>query len=364
MKFLLTIVALQVLLTLHELGHLAIARLFGMRASQVSLGFGPAVFTWSRRETEYVLRLVPLGAFFRIRGMNPYQSNLDPRDPGSFSSHAAWKRTLVVAAGSAANASIALAVLVCLYISGTHVPVPMTVGTVEPGSPAARSQIRPGDLISEIDGRPLRQWSSLVQVIADNPGSEVQLSIVRNGMGLQVTVRPQRDEQGFGRLGIAQQYVFRRHSAGLAARQSVAHVLHLAVEGTATAQRLLQGNSSREPLRQAAASAEQGWDGLLRAMVNLSLLMAAFFLLPFPGLDGGRLAFLLLELARGKPLPARVETAIHALGMLVLLGALVAIPIQRIVRRSSLQQVVPREVGAGLEGAAEAQEELDGGAEE
>jgi regulator of sigma E protease len=199
----------------------------------------------------------------------------------------------------------------------------------------------------------------------------VQLGIVRNGERLQVTVRPQRDEQGFGRLGIAQQYVFRRHSAGLAARQSVAHVLHLAVEGMAAAQRLLRGNSSRELLRQAAASAEQGWDGLLRAMVNLSLLMAAFFLLPFPGLDGGRLVFLLLELARGKPLPARVETAIHALGMLVLLGALVAIPIQRIARRSSPQHGAPREVGAGSEGAAEVQQEaaefqqeLDGGAED
>ncbi len=225
--------------------------------------------------------------------MNPYQPNVDPRDPGSFSSHAAWKRTLVVAAGSAANAVVALTVLVCLYISGTHVPVPMTVGTVEPGSPAARSQIRPGDFVSEIDGRQVHQWSSLVQTIADNPGSEVQLGIVRRGEGLQVTVRPQRDEQGVGRLGIAQQYVFRRHPVGLAARQSVAHALHLAIEGTAAAQRLLRGQGSREMLRQAAASAEQGWDGRLRAMVNLSLLMAAFFLLPFPGLDGGRLVFLL-----------------------------------------------------------------------
>lgn len=363
MKFLLTIIALQVLLTLHELGHLAVARLFGMRASQVSLGFGPAVFSWSRGQTQYVVRLVPLGAFFRIRGMNPYQPNVDPRDPGSFSSHAAWKRTLVVAAGSAANAAIALAVLVCLYISGTHVPVPMTVGTVEPGSPAARSQIRPGDFVSEIDGRPVHQWSSLVQTIADNPGSEVQLGIVRNGEGLQITVRPQRDEQGVGRLGITQQYVFRRHPAGLASRQSVAHALHLAIEGTAAAQRLLRGQGSREMLRQAAASAEQGWDGRLRAMVNLSLLMAAFFLLPFPGLDGGRLVFLLLELARGKPMPAKLETAIHALGMLILLGVLVAIPIQRIARKNSLPPAMSKEVGS-LEGGAETRHPLDAGPRE
>jgi regulator of sigma E protease len=331
MAYLLAILALELLLTLHELGHAAVARLFGMQINQVSIGFGPGLFSFRQGRTEYVIRLVPLGAFFRILGMNPFEADQRPTDARWFASHP-WKRIAVVASGSLTNAIGGFLVLVALYAAGTHVPVPMTIGAVDPGSEAARAQLRPGDTIESADGLKLEQWSSLVQLIADSPNRTVKLTILRNGRHLEVDVRPRPDEQRAGRLGIAQQYVYRRYPVGGAFEKAGTHTLRLGKEGLAILARMLRGAGAAEVLRQSTHSARRDIDGFLRAMVNLSLLMAAFFLLPIPSLDGGRLLFLAIEAFRGKPVNPKLETAIHALGLLVLVAAVLAIPAQRLAR--------------------------------
>ncbi len=331
MAYVLAILALELLLTLHELGHAAVARLFGMQINQVSIGFGPGLFAFRQGRTEYVIRLVPLGAFFRIYGMNPFEADHRWSDATWFASHA-WKRIAVVASGSLTNAISGFLVLVALYAAGTHVPVPMTIGAVDPGSEAARAQLRPGDAIESADGLKLEQWSSLVQLIADNPNRTVRLTILRNGRHLEVDVRPRPDEQRAGRLGIAQQYVYRHYPVGGAIEQAGTHTLRLGKEGLAILSRMLRGAGAAEVLRQSTQSARRDIDGFVRAMVNLSLLMAAFFLLPIPSLDGGRLLFLAIEAFRGKPVNPKLETAIHALGLLVLVAAVLAIPAQRLAR--------------------------------
>ena len=343
MGYLLAILALELLLTLHELGHAVAARSFGMHVAQVSIGFGPSLFSLRQKRTEYVIRLIPLGAFFRIRGMNPYEPDHQSTDPTSFASHPSWQRIFVVASGSLTNAIVGFLILVVLYASGTHVPVPMTIGTVEPASEAARAQLRPGDVVERADDLKLEQWSSLVHFIADSPNRPVRLTIQRNGHKFEVDVRPRPDAQGIGRLGISQQYVYRQFSIRDAVARAAVHTRGLASEGLALLARMLRGAGSAEVLRQSAQSASRDLDGLLRAMVNLSLLMAGFFLFPLPSLDGGRLLFLLVEAARRKPVHPKVETAVHALGLLALIAAILAIPLQRIARIWTEQRRVAAE---------------------
>jgi len=343
MGYLLAILALELLLTLHELGHAAAARSFGMHVGEVSIGFGPGLFSFRQRRTEYVIRLIPLGAFFRIRGMNPYDPDHRSTDPRSFASHPSWQRIFVVASGSLTNAIVGFLMLVGLYASGTHVPVPMTIGTVEPGSEAARAQLRPGDVVERADELQLEQWSSLVHFIADSPNRPVRLTIERNRQRIEVDVRPRPDAQGAGRLGISQQYVYRQFSIRDAVGRAALHTAGLATEGLALVARMLRGAGSTELLRQYTQSASRDLDGLLRAMVNLSLLLAGFFLLPLPSLDGGRLLFLLVEAARRRPVHPKVETAVHALGLLALIAAILAIPAQRIARIWTEQRRVAAE---------------------
>ena len=159
MYVLLALLALGLLLAVHELGHLLAARLLGVSVPRFSLGFGPPLLSFRLFGTECVIAAIPLGASATLHGMNPHVPGLEPTDPRSYSAQRPWRRVAITLAGSVANYLFALGVLFALYISGTHVVVPLTVGTVTPGSEAARAQLLPGDRIVNVDGLPVKTWS-------------------------------------------------------------------------------------------------------------------------------------------------------------------------------------------------------------
>ena len=344
MHYLPLLLALGLLVALHELGHLVAARLLGIRVSRYTLGFGPAVFTFRFRETDYVFGAVPLGGSVRIHGMNPHEPGVDPAAPASFAAHTPWKRMLVLLAGPLANLLVALGILFALYTSGTHVVVPLTVGTIVPGSEAARAQLLPGDRIVSVDGRPLESWTELVELIAQSPGRELKLGVERQDEPREVKVRPRPDERGAGRIGVGQQYVYRAHAPGQALLQAVAHTGNLVAEGSRMLGRLMQGQRGMvlsNPVgmvKQSSGAAASGLGAFLRVLVGLSVALAFFHLLPLPSLDGGRMLFVLFEAVSRRKVPPRVETLVHAVGFLALLGVVLTVALadvrQRLARPS------------------------------
>lgn len=142
MHYALVLLALGGLLTLHELGHLVAARLLGVRVPRFVFGFGPPLVSFRLWGTQYVLAAVPLGATAHMQGMNPHRADVD--EAAGFAARGPLLRILIILAGPLANYALALGVLFALYTSGTHVVVPLTVGTVQPGSEAARAQLLPG----------------------------------------------------------------------------------------------------------------------------------------------------------------------------------------------------------------------------
>jgi len=321
-RYLVAIVALGLLIAVHELGHLIFARLFGVRVDRYAVGFGPALFAFKRGATEYSLRAIPIGGFVQIHGMNPYEEGLSPEDPTSYATLAWWKRTLILLGGPLLNYAVAVTLLSGLYLTGTHVPVPMTVGTVEPGSVAARAQLRPGDVVLTVDGARMDTWSALADRLSEGRGRTLQLGILRNGDVTQVPVRPGPD----GRVGVQQQYVFRQQEFKQALGSAFAHTERLAVEGLALTWRLLRGSHGAElsgpfgVLRATSGAAEQSLDALLRMIVALSVALAIFNILPFPALDGGRILFVLIGAITGRAVPAALETVLHLVGFVVLAG--------------------------------------------
>lgn len=321
MRYLAAILSLGFLIALHEMGHLIVARAFGIRIERLALGIGPALFSARRRGTALALKAIPIGAFAQIRGMNPHALSFDKSDSTSFASKSVATRALVIAAGPLANLILALALLVGLYARGTHVPVPMTVGTVAPGSEAARAQLRPGDRILAVDGIPVEHWSALLDAIADNAGNPMRVTVMRDAHSLDLLVWPRLDQRGAARIGITQQYVYREHPFKEAVEKSFGHVRRLCAEGIRTLRRLAGENVGAEMVQQFADASVTGLDSFLRALVSLSLALAAFHLLPLPPLDGGRLALLGIEIVRRRPVNSKMESLISALGMLALVGA-------------------------------------------
>ncbi len=351
LRYLGPILSLTLAIAVHELGHVSIAALFGIKLERFALGLGPSLFSGRRRGTQLVLGAIPVGAFAQIRGMNPHAVNFDRRDPRSFASRGFWTRALIIAAGVLANIALTFVVLTCLYMIGTHVPVPMTLGTVAPGSEAAKAQLRPGDVIVSIGGEPLDQWSQLVDFIAERPGELLTVRVRRNEATLDVQLRPRADERGRGRVGITQQYVLRKHSLGGALRKALSHEYSLVLEGARLLRQLARENVAAEMVQQMSAASVNGLDAWLRGFAALSLALGMFHLLPFPPLDGGRIALMTLEALTRRSLHPRLESLLHAVGTIALiagLGWLLARDVARLVIEGKLAG------GAGSEGLGSA----------
>ncbi|QSQ27891.1 site-2 protease family protein [Pyxidicoccus parkwayensis] len=329
MHYALVLLALGALLALHELGHLVAARLLGVKVPRFVFGFGPPLLSFRLWGTQYVFAAVPLGATAHVQGMNPHRS--DAEEPASFRVLGPLRRVLIVLAGPLANALLALGILFALYTSGTHVVVPLTVGTVLPGSEAARAQLLPGDRIVSVAGQPLKNWSEFVEKVAESPGRPLELAVDRHGELRTVQVRPRPDERGAGRIGVSQQYVYRTHEYREALGHSLTHIGNVASEGLSMLVRLVKGQGSADAagpgalMRQESSdAAASGWDSMLRALVAASVALAMLTMLPVPGLDGGRVLLLLVEAASGRKLPARVETVAQTVGFFGIAAAIVA----------------------------------------
>lgn len=325
-----TLMAIGVLVAFHELGHFLAAKLLGIDVEQVVLGMGPPLFSWRWGRTRWAVGPIPLGASVRLSGSNPHEAG--PPSPRGYRSKRGWQRALVLGAGPLANYVFALLLLVALYTFGTHVPVQLTIGSVEPGSAAARAGLRPGDMVTSLDEQPLTGWSDLVERVAAHPATAIQLAVSRPEGVVAIWVTPRPDAQGVGRLGIGQQYAFRRQSLGPALLQALTHTRVLALEGLSLTARLVRGEGQvntavpAELLRRT----DRGLDGWVRMGVGLSLALAAFYLLPFPALDGGKLALIVVERVRKRKLPGWVETLLQIFFFLLLGASVVFLALRNI----------------------------------
>ena len=165
------VVAILVSVMLHEAGHFVTAKLFGMKATQFFVGFGPTL--WSRRigETEYGIKAIPAGGFVKIIGMTPLEDVADEDQPRAFINKPGWQRFIVLVAGSTMHFVIALVLLFVLALGWpTHdtgyariasvftCAAPSPDGSCPAGSATAPAQgvLAKGDLIVAVNGRPVR----------------------------------------------------------------------------------------------------------------------------------------------------------------------------------------------------------------
>ena len=209
---------------LHESGHFATARLFGMKATRYFVGFGPTVWSAHRGETEYGVKALPLGGFVKIIGMTS-MDDVDPEDePRSFRRAPGWQRLIVLAAGSFMHF-----VLAALIISGLALGIGIEnkttqLGTVaacmpssetalangagcaagEAKSPAVLAGLKVGDKVTSFNGVAVAYWTQLANAIKDaKPGVPIALTVQRAGkqVTLHITLAEVKGRGGY--LGVA-----------------------------------------------------------------------------------------------------------------------------------------------------------------
>jgi membrane-associated protease RseP (regulator of RpoE activity) len=234
MLYLLGVVAfalgILVSVSLHEAGHMATAKAFGMKVTRYFVGFGPTLWSFRRGETEYGVKAIPLGGFCKIVGMTPQDDDVSPADqPRAMWRFPVWKRTIVMGAGSVSHFALGFLVLWGLFAFvalpdqeklDTTQPVVREVSEClaldwrldretgrpqacaagrDPASPAAQIGLRPGDTITAIDGRPVTGWEQTTDEIRASKDRTISITYERDGASTTSSVaipavqRPRED---------------------------------------------------------------------------------------------------------------------------------------------------------------------------
>lgn len=190
------------LIFVHELGHFLFAKLFNVKVHKFSLGFGPKAVGFRKGETEYVIAWVPLGGFVKMLGEDP-TDEIKPDDQGrAFNQKPLWQRYIIVLAGPAFNLIFPIIIYFFFFAGQTHLP-PAVVGRTIIGRPAAEAGLRPGDRIVAIDGTEVRYWEEMKQLIADQTGNPLRVSVLRDGKRFERFITPQ-EQLVVNRLGFSE----------------------------------------------------------------------------------------------------------------------------------------------------------------
>jgi regulator of sigma E protease len=363
---------LGVLVLIHELGHFLVARYFNIKVLEFGFGLPPRIWGKKFGDTLYSLNWLPFGGFVHLLGEDESDKTV-LKDKHSFASQNVWKRIAVVVAGVTMNLILAMILYtVVLASSNFRTEIPLLsdhqfVGVVQTNksailvqeiaasSPAELTGLRVGDRITALNGKELLSSEILIQTAKTSGGTPLVLTIDREGIDQaeQVSLIPrQNPPEGQGPLGVSLSgfriaelnyatpmqriFVGPIHSYNLA---SYSIDVLSGLIGTSVAKKdaaaISQGVSGPVGILQIIGLIIKTGDFkiYLDFMAALSLNLAVVNLLPFPGLDGGRLAFFIVELiTRKKPHPT-VEKYIHSIGLVILLSMII------LVTASDLQKI-------------------------
>ena len=351
--------AILIVVMIHESGHFFVAKAFGFKATKYFVGFGPTIWSTTRGETEYGVKLLPLGGFVKIVGMNPYEE-LEPEDvPRSYANKPRWQRALVIVAGSATHFVVAFLILLGTtmtlgFPTGEASNEVAVVETTIDGaqSPAAQGGLLPGDKIVGVGGAETSSWEEIRSYIREQGGATGEFTVAREGETRAVTVElgqglfaedgslleyfppgeevpvPEAGQETAGFLGIQPEPEFETKGFFPAIADSGARtweVTKLSFRGIGETFTMvfggelwdaLQGEGERQvdegPLgivgagRIASESVQTGQLlNLIGLIVGFTVFVGLMNLLPLPPLDGGHLAVIAWESITGKDVDVR-----------------------------------------------------------
>lgn len=321
------LVALIIVVFVHEYGHFKVARLCGVVVETFSIGFGREITGWTDRfGTRWKIAWLPLGGYVKFRGdanaaSMPASGELKRQvEPGDFHAAPVWKRAAIVAAGPIANFILAIAIFAVVYVTYGTTVIGTTIGAVRENSAAAVAGILPGDKIVGVDGVQLDNFDELVKAIIFRPGERLTINLKRNGALLEKEIIPSTVEESdgmggkikLGRIGVEPSRNDQRHvrlgpiEATAKALSDTWYIIKTTLNYVG---KLLLGAESVDKLGGAGSmaaiagnAASQGFFPFTSVIALFSVSIGLINLFPIPILDGGHLVFYALESIRRRPL--------------------------------------------------------------
>ena len=366
-KILLFLVMLSVLIVLHEYGHFIIARLNKVRVLEFAVGMGPLIASWKSRRsgTQYSLRALPIGGYCAMHGEDNRTSEADQQrefreqqkqltvtvngreyDYDNFQAKGPWRRLAIVLAGPIANFILAFVILVAsaaVFGVSSDQPRPV-IQVVTQGSPAQKAGLRVNDQILAINGRTVRGGQDLVNLIHRSLNKRLDITYLRSGAREHVAVVaghcPAPESPTWGCIGFIPVDTLERVPFGEAVVDAAYAFANIGQQTFGSLALLVShpvkygGQVSGVVGMAQAATAIQdwGWGYYMSFAALISFALGVFNLLPLPALDGGRAAFIVGELVRGKPVDPEKEAWVHITGLAVLIALMIVINFNNVVQ--------------------------------
>lgn len=327
----------------HEFGHFITAKASKIKVNEFAIGMGPQIFSFTKGETKYALRLLPIGGFCAMEGEDE-----ESDDEGAFGNKPVWKRMIVVAAGAAMNMLLGL-ILMFILLCPQEAFASTVIAEFTENSATQAAGLEVGDRFYKIDGYRINTDRDLSFALALADPYDVDITVVRGGEKIEFksvafnTVK--NGEQDILSLDF---YVYpqKKTFASLVSKTfaeagSLVRMVWASLSGLVTGRFGL--NDVAGPVGAAQAitqAASQGLKtGFLDAIGNILFMMTIITinlgivnLLPLPALDGGRLLFLIVEAIRRKPVSPKYEGWIHAAGFFILIAFMLLITFNDVLR--------------------------------
>lgn len=338
LKFLIFIVEVGILISIHEFGHFIMAKRMGVRVDQFSLGFGPKIFGWKKANTEYSICIIPLGGYVKLSGDNPEEFK---GQPDEYLAKSVRQRAGIVICGPLLNYLFAFICFWLVFFLGFP-NLSCRVGDLVENFGAQEAGIQVGDKIIAVDGQEVRLWQELQGIInKKKEGQVVTILILRNNEQLKIPVKIKQKEvdivwgtkKTVGLIGIqpAEEFIKVRYGfikSFFMGGQKLFYLTWLTYKSLAW---MVLG---KLPLGESVTGifglyhltgevVDLGFIPFIHFIAIISLSLAIFNLLPIPVLDGGHLLFLFIEKIRRRRLSSQIEKLITQIGFSIILLLLV-----------------------------------------
>lgn len=328
------------LIFFHELGHFTFAKLFKVKVNEFAMGMGPTLFKFKKGETKYALRLFPIGGFVSMEGEDEESEN-----ERAFCNKPAWQRFIIVAAGGVVNLIMG-AIIVAVMLSQTNLIGLPQIHSFEENSVSSQ-YLQAGDEIKKINGKKVYSEYDLSFLMARDKDGIIDFTVEREGEKVELDGVPfQTMKNQDGTITIIYDFIIRGVEPGFLSvtknavleSVSIGRIVWISLLDLVTGQYGLSDLSGPigtvSYIADAAQVATQQTDYtyLFTLMAMIAINIGLFNLLPLPALDGGRLFFLAIEFVFRKPVPAKYEGWVHAVGMVLLLLLMAVISLSDILR--------------------------------
>lgn len=325
------ILAFSILVIVHELGHFTLAKANGVKVEQFSVGMGPKLVGIKGKETEYLIKLLPIGGYVKMLG-DEGKSN----DPRAFNNKSPLRKLSIVTAGPIANFILAVVLFGIIGgVRGYQLPI---VDKVMENTPAATAGLKSGDKIIKIDNKKISSWDEVTMEISSMKGSSFKLAYLRDNKVHEVSLTPViNKEENRLMIGIYAQYI-KNPNVLQCASYGFTEVKFMIKETGNFFKTLFAGKASMNDfggpvsiIRFSGEAAKAGIMSLTFFAAYLSIQLAIFNIIPFPALDGGYIFIFLYEFISGRKVDEEKIGIVNYIGFALLMTLMVLVTIKDIL---------------------------------